>query len=202
MSLANIVIPPEPIKKGGGGLFGDLGGLFGGILSLAGLAAAPFTGGASTALTAAGATGTAASTANTVANATNAAVSGIEAANALESAVNLGHAAYNSTMGPALSAGSMIGKAVDTGQKIANATGTIGGIVDPRQPNSGGSARGGVDIVESAARQRLNQDPKALVAGLNESMDALKQSDRRLQSALNPFLEEARNKAMQRIGVA
>jgi hypothetical protein len=141
MSLANIVIPPEPIKKGGGGLFGALSSFAGGLVSLGGVLAAPFTGGASMA-------------------------------------------------------------AVPYGAAMIGGGNAVGSIVDPVTAPTGGNPRGGVDVVETAARQRLGQDPRAVVAGLNESMDALKQSDRRLQSALNPFLEEARSKAMQRIGAS
>lgn len=152
MALNQVYIPPEPVKKGGGGLLGAIGTGLGGLASLAGLAAAPFTGGASLGLTAAGA-------------ATKGVVDTIGAA-----------------------------------QKVAGAVSTVGALADPKQADSGGQQRAAAQQVETAAAQKLKQDPRAVVAQLNDSMAALKNSSEKTQQALMPFFQSAYEKASKMIG--
>jgi hypothetical protein len=156
MGLNSVYIPPEPVKKGGGGFFGSLATGLGGIVSLAGLAAAPFTGGAS--------------------------------------------AGLGTALGGALTGAGAAGKAVDAGMKIASVGNLVGGIVDPAQPATGGNPRSGGNIIETAAGKKLQQDPQAMVAQLNEGINALKGSSQRTQQVLMPFYESARANLMKTIG--
>lgn len=161
MAITPVTILPEPIKKGGGGLFSAITEGLGGLLSLAGTVAAPFTAGASLGATAAGA-GLKAG-----AEAAKAATSGIDA----------------------------FKKAVNIGSTINQAASTVGAMTDPVAAPTGGRQREGGNIVQTAAAQKLQKDPQALVATLSQSLASLDEHDQRIKQALYPFLDEAKRKA-------
>lgn len=138
MAIANIFVPPEPPKGGGGGLMGLVSQGLGGLITLGSVIAAPFTGGAS-----------------------------------------------------------MAGVPYGTGL-MAGGT-ALGAVVDPVEAAMPGTPRQGANVSQTAASERLKQDPKAVVASLNESMSALKSSSNKTQQALMPFLTSARDQMMKGI---
>jgi hypothetical protein len=92
-----------------------------------------------------------------------------------------------------------MGKLVDSGQKVASLGGMAGAVVDPVKGPEGGTPRYGAPIAEVASR-RMSQDPRAMVAQLNEGMSALKQASDRTQRMLMPFYMAARDNLIKTIG--
>jgi hypothetical protein len=86
-------------------------------------------------------------------------------------------AAASAGFGVGSTAGSLIGNQIDPGKE-----GTLSGQ--------------GISQISSAAQNRLMQDPRAVVASLNEGISSLKQQDQKLASAVEPYLVAARSRAM------
>lgn len=201
MGLNDVFIPPEPVKKGGGGLFGIISGGLGALVSLAGLAAAPFTAGASVApgLAAGGVIGGAGQMANSAVQGANTLTNAANAVGTVTNAASTATSAAPSVLakiGNALTGVGPAGKMVDAGMKISGVGNMVGGVLNPKQPDTGGTPRQGVAQTDVASK-RLQQDPRAMVATLNESISALKKD--RYGPALIPFLDAARNKVMGQV---